>query len=127
MATLGTVGERINLKIRQGATLGPFVVTLSEPDGTPVDLTGAALRAQIRKTALDPVVTVALTVTLLDPLLGQFEFGLDAVTTTTLPAGEALTDDASRYVWDLEWEAPDGTVTPLFYGECAIFREVTRG
>ncbi len=45
MATLGYIGERLDLLIRQGATFGPFDVTLANPDKTPVDLTGATVRA----------------------------------------------------------------------------------
>lgn len=53
MATLGYIGEKLDLLVRQGATLGPFAVTLTNPDNTPVNLTGATLRAHLRKKALD--------------------------------------------------------------------------
>ena len=45
MATLGYIGERLDLLIRQGATFGPFDVTLANPDKTPVNLTGATVQA----------------------------------------------------------------------------------
>ena len=43
MTTLGYIGEKFDLLIKQGSTLGPFSITLSNPDNTPVNLTGAAV------------------------------------------------------------------------------------
>jgi len=124
--TLGYIGEKLNLLIRQGATLGPHVVTARNPDTTPVNLTGATIRGQIRKTALNPVITIALTVTMTDAVNGVFEFGLTDEQTAALVAGETQGDPASKYVWDMEMEDSVGRVLPLFYGDVAIFREVTR-
>lgn len=126
MATLGYIGERLDLLIRQGATFGPFDVTLANPDKTPLDLTGATLRAHVRKKALDINVVITLQVELTEPALGKFKFGLTDEFTAGITAGESIKDPASVYVWDMEMEDSLGRVTPLYYGEVKVFREVTR-
>lgn len=49
MAQVGFRGERLDLIARQGATLGPFVVTLTNPDNSPVNITGCTIRGLVRK------------------------------------------------------------------------------
>lgn len=127
MATLGYIGEKLDLLVRQGATLGPFAVTLTNPDNTPVNLTGATLRAHLRKKALDAVKVAQFDVTITDAAAGKFEFGMIDEATAAIPAGETLKDAASVYVWDMELEDASGRVLPLYYGDCKVFREVTRG
>ena len=126
MPTLGYIGEKLDLLIRQGATLGPFNVTLTNPNGTPYDLTGVTIRGQIRKTPSDPVVTADLDVSVIDSLLGKFEFGISSVLTAQIPTGESLKDTPSGQVWDMELVDTLGRVTPLYYGDVKVFREVTR-
>ena len=123
---IGYRGELLNLLIRQGATLGPFAVTLTNPNATQLNLTGSTLRAQVRKKALDATPVVALTCTITNAAAGQFTFGLTAVQTAGLPAGELISDADSKYVWDMELEDVAGTVFPLYFGDVQIFREVTR-
>lgn len=127
MAKVGYIGEKLDLVIRQGATLGPFPATMTYADGvTPYDLTGATIRGQIRKRALDTEVVENIQVDINAPSEGQYKFGLDAATTGGMTAGESMGDAASKYVWDLELELADGTIIPLYYGNVAVFRETTR-
>ena len=126
MATLGYIGERLDLLIRQGATFGPFDVTLANPDKTPVNLTGATVRAHVRKKALDANVVIDLQVQITDASAGKFQFGLSDELSASITAGETVKDPASLYVWDMELEDVLGRVVPLYYGEVKVFREVTR-
>jgi hypothetical protein len=127
MATLGTFGEKYDLCIRQGATFGPIRAQMFNPDNvTPVNLTGATVRGQIRKKALDAAVVATLACVITDPLLGKYEFGLDVFVTTVLIAGDTPEDAKSQYAWDLELEDSLGRVTPLYYGKVSVLREVTR-
>ena len=59
MAQVGTRGERLDLIVRQGATLGPHTVTLTNPDGSAVNLTGCTIQGQVRKDPLDTGMPVA--------------------------------------------------------------------
>lgn len=125
-ARIGTIGERLDLLIRQGATLGPFVCSMSNPDGTPVDLTGVLITGQIRKTPASPQVAAQLEVRVTNPVAGQYEFGLSAITSAALTAGADISRPESAYVWDLELHDTLGRVIPLYYGEARVHREVTR-
>lgn len=124
--TIGSIGERLDLLIRQGATLGPFVCTMTTPDSTPVDLTGAIIRGQIRKAFNSADVTAQLVVTITDAPAGKYQFGLDAATTTAIAAGANVTKPESLYVWDLELVDTLGRVIPLYWGDARVHREVTR-
>ena len=126
MTTLGYIGEKLDLLVKQGSTLGPFKVSLINPDQTAVDLTGATLRGHIRKKALSTVLVATLVVTVTEAANGKFEFGLPDEITAGIQAGETIKDPASLYVWDMELEDASGRVVPLYYGDCKVFREVTR-
>jgi hypothetical protein len=126
MTTLGYIGEKLDLLVKQGSTLGPFTVTLANPDTAPVDLTGATLRAHLRKKALDSAKVAQFDVVVTDAAAGKFQFGMTDEATAAIPAGETLKDVASVYVWDMELEDASGRVLPLYYGDVKVFREVTR-
>lgn len=128
MPQIGTKGAELDLLIRQGATFGPVTSTISNPDGTPMDLTGATLRAQVRKTPTSPIgegCVASFTIT--NPTSGNFDWYFSATATSTLAAdNESETAPASVYVWDMEIEDAAGRVIPLMYGKVNVFREVTK-
>ncbi|MFM2053614.1 MAG: hypothetical protein RL456_1651 [Pseudomonadota bacterium] len=124
--TIGSIGQRLDLLIRQGATLGPFPCTMTNPDATPVNLTGATIRGQIRKKPADAAVIASFDVTVTDATAGKYTFGLTATATAAITAGADVTKPESLYVWDMELEDAAGRVTPLFWGDARVHREVTR-
>lgn len=124
---LGHLGEQVDLLLRQGADFGPHRIELTNPDGTPVVLTGATVRAQVRRRALNAgAPLVAITCTVIDAINGLVEVGLTSAQTAALAAGESVAAAESRAVWDMELQDSLGRVTPVFYGNVTIFREVTR-
>jgi len=126
MATLGNIGEKLDLLIKQGSTFGPFTAQLLNPDLTPVNLTGCQFRAQIRKTGLSPTIVATIPFTIITPLSGIYQFGLASDVAETIPAGETIKDPVSKYTWDAELVDSLGRVLPIYYGDCKVFREVTR-
>lgn len=126
MARIGFRGERLDIQARQGSTLGPFIVTLTNPDTSPVNLTGSIIRGQVRKNALDTVKVADFTVVIISAIAGQFSFEIPHSVTSAIPAGEFQMDPNSIYQWDLELEDSTGRITPLYFGEYLNFREVTR-
>ncbi len=127
MAQIGSIGDRLDIVLRQGSTLGPFLVTLTDKLGVPIDLTGGTIRAQVRKNALDIGSPVAVfTITYVDRVLGKFTFGIPREETVTIPAGEYQKDEASQYKWDMEFLDSTNRSIPLYYGNFENFREVTR-
>lgn len=132
MTSIGHIGKKLDLRIRQGADFLPYPVAI-KGNSIPVDLTGCQIRAQLRKTALSSTLTVAFHTeivesTVADPVNYPYKlrFWLTAAETAIIVCGERITDSSSRYVWDLEIEWADGTIDPLFYGDVLVFREVTR-
>jgi hypothetical protein len=132
MPTLGSKGTNQPLLIRQGADwscdfilLNPIVAPATV--AVPLDLTGCTIRGQIRKTAKSSDITatfvVAYTVT---PTDGKFNLSLSNAVTALIAAGVDESDAKSLYVWDLELLDTLGRITPIFYGDVKVFREVTR-
>lgn len=132
MPSISRVGEELNLDVRQGSTLGPIVALmrnpadLTHPSPWPVDLTGCTVRGQVRRKASDALPAATFVCQVTDPTDGKYQFTLPASATAGMECGDRLEDSKSKYVWDLEMEHPDGTVTPLYYGVLRLQREVTR-
>lgn len=126
MAQVGFKGERLDLQARQGATLGPFIVTLKNPDNTPVNLTGCTIQGQVRKNALDADIAAEFVIAYIDRLEGKFSFEIPHTVTALMSAGEFQRDIDSQFQWDMELLDSLSRITPLYYGDYNNFREVTR-
>lgn len=122
---LGSIGEELDLLIRQGATFGPYTLTMRNPDTTPVDLTGMLFRGKIRKDSKSTV-SYPITFTVLDAVNGVVQMSISDEDTTSIPAGPNLSHADSKYVWDAEMEDSLGSVLPLYYGKVSVFREITK-
>lgn len=125
--TIGYYGEKMDLLIRQGATCGPFLATMVNPDDeSRVNLVGCTIRGQVRKDALSSTIAATISVEITDDVNGEYKFWIPPDVTALIPAGETITDDESIYQWDLELEDSVGEVIPLYYGKAPVLREVTR-
>lgn len=123
---IGFIGEELDLLIRQGATFGPFRMTIKNPDGSPVNLQDAVFRGQIRKAPDSLTIEAAFQFMVTDPMQGKVEFEIDAVTTAAIVAGMTASSNESAYVYDIEYVNEANRVLPLLYGKVALFREVTK-
>ena len=120
-------GKELNLTIRQGATFGPIVCTLKDSTGTPINITGYTVAAQVRKTPFTRKASgFAATCVVVNGAAGQFSFEFEAEDTAKLIVGESENDTDSLYYWDLELIQPDTRVIPVIYGTVKVFREVTK-
>lgn len=125
--SIGYIGKRLDLLIRQGGTFGPYLCAMRNSDGTPVDLTGCAFRGHIRKTAADPAIVCVVTAVVVGLATeGNYSLGISATDSALIQAGATLADALSKYVWDLEMVDSLGRVIPIYYGDVNVFREVTR-
>ena len=123
---IGFLGEEMHLQIRQGATFGPFLATMVNPDLSPINLAGCIVRGNIRKKALDAIIVASLVFIITDPSLGKYQFSMTDEATSALVCGESPNSSESKYVYDIELEDSSGSVHPLYYGNVIVFREVTR-
>jgi len=126
MPTIGDIGQNLDLDIRQGATFGPHLVTIRNPDTSPVNITGWMFRGQIRKTAADATIAASFVSEIVSALNGQFRFWISDEATAAIAAGDNIMSAQSQYVYDFEAQDAAGNVVPLFYGAARVFREVTR-
>lgn len=126
-ALIGNKGEELDILIRQGATFGPIKTSIADDLGNPINIEGAIVRGQVRKTYKDlQKATAEFETVISDTETGTFTWSLSAAVTTNLVAGSTETAPESQYVWDLEIEYIDGRVDPIFYGTAKVFREVTK-
>ena len=124
MPTLGSIGEKVDLLIKQGATFGQHILELTDPlTNQPLNLLGASLRGTMRKEFGGPVVATFAT-PILDAAGGKAGLSLDAITTAALTCGPTIKDPASQYVWDLEMTDTLARVIPIMYGDVKVFRDV---
>lgn len=124
---IGTKGAELDILIRQGTTFGPNSIQLRDATGSPLNLTGATLRGQIRKTADDPYVQASFTFTILDAPNGLVQWELPATASKEMQA-DATGEESpnSQYVYDCEVTLSTGKILPLLYGTARVFREVTK-
>lgn len=109
-----------NFTIEQGATWSRDL-TIKNPDGTPMNLTGFSARMQVRKDVDANTTLVELSTTngliTVTPLLGKLTLTLDAASTGSLTKGG---------VYDLEIISGGGEVTRIIEGQVVLKKNVTR-
>ena len=109
-----------NITIEQGATFDKLI-TITEPDGGLMNLTGFSARMHIRRE-----VETASTIIELTDANGRIELGgaLGTVRLLISAADTAAIDDDG--VYDLELVSGSGVVTRLLKGKARLDYEVTR-
>jgi hypothetical protein len=109
----------VELTIDQGATFSS-VITLTNDDNTPIDLTDHEFEAQIRKSYYSVNPTANLTVTIENAANGTVRMSLDAANTGNIKPG--------RYLYDLLMTKPDAsnTVIRVVEGIVTITPQVSR-
>lgn len=126
MAGFGNLGLELNLQIRQGATLGPVVLTLTDAAGVPIDLTGSQFRGQIRKTRGATAVVGDFEFNILEPLAGKVAIDVTEAVSLAIPCGETTRDPLSQYVYDILMDDISGVPFPVMYGTVSVLKGVTR-
>jgi len=106
---------KYNITLDQGSTF-VLQVTLEQPAGTPINLSGYTVRSQIRKSYSDTLIG-AFTCALVTPASGIFQMALTATQTKLLTEAE--------YVYDVEISI-GSTVTRVLEGIIYVSPEVTQ-
>lgn len=124
--SIGSKGAELDILIRQGATFGPHTCTLTNPNNTPVNLTGSTIRGALRKCVGD-VTSIGITpvIVITDALAGRFTWEFTDEDTATLTA-DSISESSpdSLYSYDIEMVDVSGRVIPLLYGTARVFRDV---
>lgn len=126
---VGSKGLNFDILVVQGETWGPYrMILLDDETGEPVDLTGTKHVAEIRKTPDSPDASAVAVIEVVDGPLGEVEITFPADDTRDVPAdpkGEKEPD--SMYVWDWFTQFPDEHIEQIAYGNCPVFRRVSKG
>lgn len=126
MPTIGSRGKKLDLMIRKGATFAPHLVKLvGKATGEPIDLTGAAIRASIRKD-FNSSQKFDLDCAVVDALGGYFTMSMASEVTSEITYLGPYYEPSNQYLWDLEIEFPSGFVMPVFYGVVKLAGEATQ-
>lgn len=108
--------SNFDIEIYKGDYL-PLSVTLVQPNGTPLNLTGYTAQAHIRSNYGDEFV-YAFTVTIPAPSTGK----IDIVLPSNVSAGIA----PGTYIWDFQVKEPSGNIRTYLAGDVAVYDEVTK-
>lgn len=119
--TIGTIGSELNLKFRQGATFGPYVLTITNADKTPIDLSLYVFLAKIKKRYSSSTILANVDFIPVDLVNGKVSISISSLTTSLLKGNP---DGNAEYVWDAEMTDSLGQVESLFYGTVESFSNV---
>ena len=126
MPLIGNRGKKLDILIKRGATFAPHLVhMLGKVSQEPIDLTGAVIRAGIRKDQASASF-FPLTCGIADALQGYFTFSMSKEVTAAIPYLGPHYLPENQYEWDLEIEFSSGFVMPVFYGNVKIVSEITQ-
>jgi hypothetical protein len=106
-----------NIIVEQGSTFNKQI-SVKDPAGVPIDLTGAVIRGMIRGTYNDVSPLATFTINCPTPTTGIFYIILSAAVTAAFDFVKAL--------YDIEIAYPDGTVVRILQGNVILSREVTK-
>jgi hypothetical protein len=109
------MAPEFNLYVDQGTDFSE-TFTVTDVHGAPVNLTGATLRSQIRK-SYTSTTSYDLTITPVDLATGQIKFELSNTLTASLKDG--------RYVYDAEYVL-NGLITRFVKGLVTVYPRVTQ-
>jgi len=123
--SISAVADPVTLHIVQGLDFGPIEVVISNPDNTPMNLTGATAEAQIRRRASDTEVVVAFSTSIV-ALAGKVILSLSPAASTLVPAVEDPSAPGSRSVWDLVVRDTLGRLVQIVRGDVRGYLVVTR-
>ena len=96
-------------------------LTLKDGTGTAINLTGATLASQIRKTQASDTILASFTATITDAAAGKVTLSIPATTTATLPA--TASDNFWKY--DILY-TKSGTKIRILEGDVEVDGAVTR-
>lgn len=109
---------RYNINVYQGATF--TLAPVWKIDGLPVDITGYSIDMQVRPTTDGTLITELSTANgraVISGALGMVTLTLSATETALLTSG--------TYMYDLNYTAPDLTVTKILTGNFVVNAAVT--
>jgi hypothetical protein len=109
-----------NAYIEQGADWR-LVLTLTDTNGAPFDLTGHSGAAQIRESWRTSTVLAQITVSFSIPRAsGEVVLSLSSAATKLLPTAGIRYQETANYVWEFSLTTPTGEVLRVLNGDASV-------
>jgi len=105
-----------NLVVDQGTTFSS-IITVTDQNGVPLNLTNYTVKSQFRK-SYQSSVYVSFTASIYDALNGKIQLKLNP--------SDTISVDAGRYLYDIQLTDPNGAVTRALEGLVILTPEITR-
>jgi len=105
-----------NLVIDQGTTFSS-IISLTQQDGTPMNLTGYTVKSQFRKSYQSSSAT-SFTASVYDATAGKIRLQLNPTDTSSVQAG--------RYLYDIELTSSSGDKSRALEGLVILTPEITK-
>jgi hypothetical protein len=110
----------LDLIVKQGSDYFRKLL-FTNPDTTPMDITGYIFRGQARTDYDSPDVAFNFQFTITDAVGGEVELKISNIATTALDLSEN-----TKFVYDCEFVTPTSNVDMFLRGKIQMIREVTR-
>ncbi len=124
MPLISNIGTQVDLQVVSG-TDWSTTITLSNANGTPLDLTGCSVSSAVKKTPLSSLIALALTTVIAaNPTTGIITLSV-AYAVNNLDGGLSLTDPNAQYVWDIRLVDSLGHVSRPIWGNFYVWAAVT--
>lgn len=123
------MSAKLDLKIDQGTDF-TLIITASDDDNEPIDLTDYEFTSQIRKTPSDSVIQAEFECTVLDQVTnkGEVQLFLSGSASSAIPMNEAqdAAPCSTQMCYDIRFVTNLGTPDKWLYGVINFNPEVTR-
>jgi len=125
MPSISNLGSELDLILRRGSTFGPVTLTLTNPDTTPVNLTGLNFSASIKRSRSDSSILLPFNLSVISAPAGTLSMSLSRLSVDSLTPVNKITDTA-QYVWDFIITYTNGSIVCPMYGTVKVVQGVTR-
>ena len=124
MNEAGSIGARLDLLVRAGDTLGPFLAVLTGSTGDAIDLTDYTFEGAVSRLDVDDV-SLDMTCSIVSAANGEVEFALPAAETPAMEDGDSDFFRANQtYSWYLKGTDPNGNKQTYLFGYVKVAKEL---
>lgn len=119
---IGSIGARLDIAVRIGDTIGPYTVTLTDPDtGQALNLTGCTFEAALSKLGTADG-DLPMTVQVVDAVNGvvKFFYAFASTASMTAAADGTFFKATDAYSWFFKYIDAGGAKQTIYYGQVKL-------
>lgn len=119
---IGAKAAKETIYVRQGSDWSASF-QIKDAAGVVVPLAGSSFAGQIRKTKGSGTIVASFVFEITGDTV---KYTIPRAVSSAMTAGDSEADEASKYVYDIEWTKPSNEVERIQEGVLILSREVTR-